>query len=79
MITFITLPNSDSDYENIRINLEHVIEYNYNEETASIIFSMINGKERRLKLCNINPKKIMKRLDGLSKVVKLQIMKTDVK
>jgi len=79
MITFLNLPNSKLDYENIRLNMDHVVKYFYDSDEEKITFNLIDGTTHALVLHNIDPKKIMRRLDALTKQIKLQINKTDMK
>lgn len=85
MITFLNIPKSKNDWENTRINMEHVVSYEYvpeyissngNQSTvvpANITLKLYNGTSYCMGLENLDPKKIIKRLDALSKVVKLEI------
>jgi len=78
MRTFLLLPQSDDPTLNIRINMDFVISYFYTPDNEVICFEMVNGKTRTFGLHNLDAKKIMKKLDSLSKPVKLIITKSDV-
>jgi len=90
MITFLNINQSKNDWENPRINMDHVVSYKYIEEKAfvgtkvvednsCIEFELINGNTHRMLLQNLDPKKIIKRIDKLVKIVKMEIKNTDAK
>lgn len=81
MITFLNLPENQNreSYKNKRISFDHVIAYEYDEDENAIVFEMINGRKFTIGLHNLNPKKVIGKLDKLNKHVKLELTKADAK
>jgi hypothetical protein len=79
MKNFLHLPQADEEFRNIRINLEHIICYYYDQASNAIVFEMYNEKNIQLNLHNIKPAKMMKKIDAFSKPYRLKILKSDVK
>lgn len=88
MNIFLNIPESKNDWENTRINVDHIVSYRHvtltdhnlgGKDYDVIEFTLINTETHRMRLLNMNAKKVIKKIDKLVKVVKLELSKTDAK
>ena len=79
MVTFLNLPKSKNDWENTRINMDQVVCYSHDPVNNRIDFILSDGSKYNMGLENLDHKKIIKKIDALTKVVKLELTKADAR
>jgi len=90
MITFLKIPEAGNDWENPRLNIDHIVSYRHITDLPSINdmsvagrsfieFKLINGDSHKMFLDNLDGKKIISKIDKQMKILKFDITKSDAK